>query len=153
MVHSKDPVIILIIYRPPKPNNVFIQEFAKLLSHFTSKYDKIFILGNFNIHICCPPQMFVTDFMDTLESFNLTQAIQEPTHSKGQTLDLVLYSGLTPTILRLRISVCLITKQFYSVWLYPNYLLITVYPSAAMFFIQCLLASFLSFYCCFFNCL
>lgn len=38
----------------------------------------------------------VTDFMDTLESFNLPQAIQEPTHSKGHSLHLVLYSGLSP---------------------------------------------------------
>ena len=96
MVHSKEPIIILIIYRPPKSNNIFIQEFAELLSHFLSKYHKILILGDFNIHICCPSQMFVTDFMDTLESFNLTQAIQEPTHSKGHILDLVLYSGLSP---------------------------------------------------------
>lgn len=86
-------MIILIIYRPP---NVFIQEFAELLSHFISKYDKIIILGDFNIHVCCPSQTFDTDFMDTLESFNLTQAIQEPTHSKGHTLDRVLYSGLNP---------------------------------------------------------
>ena len=40
--------------------------------------------------------MFVTDFMNILKSFNLKQAIQEPTHSKGQTLDLVLYSSLSP---------------------------------------------------------
>ena len=68
-----------------------------------SKYDKILILGDFNI--CCPSQMFVTDFMDILESFNLTQDIQEPAHSKGHTHDLFLYNSLTPpTTLRLRIK-------------------------------------------------
>lgn len=61
-----------------------------------SKYDKIRVLGDFKIHVCCPSQAVVADFIDTLESFNLTQAIQEPTHSKGHTLDLVLYSGLSP---------------------------------------------------------
>ncbi|XP_065809456.1 uncharacterized protein [Labrus bergylta] len=96
IVNLKDPVLILIIYRPPRPNNVFIAEFSEFLSHFISKYDKILVLGDFNIHVCCPSQSLAGDFMDILESFNLTQAIQEPTHSKGHTLDLVLYSGLCP---------------------------------------------------------
>lgn len=68
----------------------------EFLSHFISKYDRILILSDFNIHVCCPSQSLSIDFMETLESFNLTQAIQEPTHSKGQSLDLVLYGGLSP---------------------------------------------------------
>lgn len=96
MVNSKDPVIIIIIYRPPKPNSVFIHEFAELLAYFMSQYDKVLILGDFNIHVCCPSQTLVKDFMDTLESFNITQAIHQPTHSKGHILDLVLHNGLSP---------------------------------------------------------
>ena len=89
-------MVILIIYRPPKQNCIFNQEFTELLSHSMSKYDKILILVDFNIHVCCPPQTFVSDFMDILESFNLTQAVQEPTHSKGHILDLILHCGLSP---------------------------------------------------------
>lgn len=37
---------------------------------------------------------FSTDFMGILDSFNLTQTVQEPTHAKGHTLDLVLHHGL-----------------------------------------------------------
>lgn len=52
-------------------------------------YKSINILGDFNICVCCPSKTAVTDFMDTLESFNPTQAIQEPTYSKGHTVDLI----------------------------------------------------------------
>ena len=44
MIHSNNPVLILIIYRPPKPNSVFIQEFSELLSYFKSKFDRVLIL-------------------------------------------------------------------------------------------------------------
>uniref|UniRef100_A0A673CRG3 Reverse transcriptase domain-containing protein n=1 Tax=Sphaeramia orbicularis TaxID=375764 RepID=A0A673CRG3_9TELE len=91
-IDFKHPVLILIIYRPPRPNNGFIQELAKLLSGFISKLDKILILGDCNIHVYA--QSLVSDFMDTLDSFNLARIIQVPTHSKGQTLDLVINLGL-----------------------------------------------------------
>lgn len=69
MLYSKDPVIILRIYRLPlRPNNVFIQEFADL-SQLMSYYDKILTLGDFNIHVCFPSHTFITDFMDVLDSF------------------------------------------------------------------------------------
>ena len=102
MVHAKVPLFILVIYRSPKPNSDFIQEFAEVLSHFMTRYDKILILGDFNIHVCCPHQSFTSDFIDILESFNLTQAVQEPTHSKGHILDLVLSNGLSPDNLTIK---------------------------------------------------
>lgn len=80
----------------PNPTLFFVEEFAELLTHFISIYDKILILGNFNIHLCYPSQPFVHDFVHTLESFIVTQAIQEPTYVKDHTLDLVLYNGLSP---------------------------------------------------------
>ena len=36
------------------------------------------------------------DFIEILDSFNLTQAIHEPTHAKGHCLDLVIFTGLSP---------------------------------------------------------
>lgn len=60
------------------------------------KHDNILVLGDFNIHVCCPTQTLVNDFTETFESFNLTQAVHVPTHQKGHTLDLILSSGLSP---------------------------------------------------------
>jgi len=87
------------MYRLPRPKNVFIQEFTELLSGFISKFQKSLNLGDSNMHVCCPSQSLVSDFMDTLEFFNL---IQEPTHSKGHTLDLVIHLGLSPDNLKLK---------------------------------------------------
>lgn len=44
----------------------------------------------------CPSQTLVTDFMDVKDSFNFSQKVQVSTHSKGHTLDLVLYNGFSP---------------------------------------------------------
>ncbi|XP_029912581.1 uncharacterized protein LOC115362682 [Myripristis murdjan] len=59
------------------------------------KYDRVLILGDFNIHVCCPSSSpFAVDFIKLLDSFNLTQHVNFPSHSKGHTLDLVISSGL-----------------------------------------------------------
>lgn len=68
-------MLVLIIYRPPRPNNAFIQQFAVFIYGFTTKYENILFLGDFNTHVCCLSMTFSTDFMDILDSFNLTQAV------------------------------------------------------------------------------
>lgn len=39
-------------------------------------YDSVLILGDFNIHVCCPSSMFTSDFIKLLDSFNLTQYVK-----------------------------------------------------------------------------
>lgn len=60
--------------------------------------NKVLILGDFNIHLCCPlkPHPLTTDFTELIDSFNLSQGVTVPTHSKGHTLDRVLTLGLSP---------------------------------------------------------
>ena len=41
IIYYKNPAIVLIIYRAPKPNSFSIEEFAELSSHFEPKFDKI----------------------------------------------------------------------------------------------------------------
>lgn len=94
-----NPVILLaVIYRPPKHNNNFISEFADFLSRFILQYDKILIVGDFNIHICCGDKPLVNDFLNVIEFFNLTQFVSGPTHQRGHTLDLVLGYGVSVLI-------------------------------------------------------
>ena len=53
------------------------------------------ILGDFNIHVCCPSDSsFSKDFLDIVHSFNLIQSVEGPTHLKGHTSDTVLSYGL-----------------------------------------------------------
>ncbi len=88
-----NPVLCALIYRPPKYNKVFISEFSDFLSTVISSTDSLLILGDFNIHICCPEKLLVKEFLDLVDSFSLMQSVLEPTHSHGHTLDLILSFG------------------------------------------------------------
>lgn len=54
------------------------------------KSNKILILGDFNLQVCCPSKPLVNEFIPLLDSFNLTQHVMGPAHEHGHTLDLSL---------------------------------------------------------------
>lgn len=87
-------VTFALVYRPPKYNKDFIQEFSEFLSSMSTCCDSLVILGDFNIHICCPDRPLIQDFVTVLDSFNLTQSVVGSTHLQGHTLDLVLSWGV-----------------------------------------------------------
>ena len=81
---------VLLIYRPPKSNSAFIPEISDLLTTLCISSANIIILGDINIHVdtpSCPP---AAEFLQLLDSLNLQQHVDVPTHSKGHTLDLVI---------------------------------------------------------------
>ncbi len=84
------PMTILLIYRPPKLNSVFISEIHDLLTTLCSTTGNILILGDFNIHIDTPSCNFAVEFLQLLDCLDLQQHIDVPTHSRGHTLDLVI---------------------------------------------------------------
>ena len=92
------PVLCAVVYRPPKLNEDFIQDFADFLAGIVVKCDRFLVVGDFNVHVCCETKPLVRDFLDLIDSFNLTQSVCGPTHEKGHTLDLVLSFGLTVNI-------------------------------------------------------
>ena len=96
LIHATTPLLCAVIYRPPKSTN-FLDEFSEFLSILTPKYDHALILGDFNVHVCCPSHAMASDFINLIDSFNLVQSIHEPTHIKGHTLDLVLSLGISPS--------------------------------------------------------
>ncbi len=59
--------------------------------------DNSLILGDFNIHVCCPSKPLSSEFLQLIESFNFTQFVSGSTHRAGHTLDLVLSLGLSVT--------------------------------------------------------
>lgn len=60
------------------------------MGDFIAKYDKLMIVGDFNVHVCCATDSLAKDFINLL---NLTLQINVPTHQHGHTLDLVLTYG------------------------------------------------------------
>lgn len=63
--------------------------------------DRLFILGDFNIHVCCPDKPLVSEFLHIIDSFNLSQSMIGATHEKGHTLDLILSFGFTLQIVQI----------------------------------------------------
>jgi hypothetical protein len=78
----------LIIYRPPNTSiSSFISEFSDVLL-LTSKYDRLIILGDFNINVNSHSQN-TRDFVQVTQVFDLNQHVRFPTHIAGNTIDLV----------------------------------------------------------------
>ena len=100
-VGRSDPVLCAVIYRPPKYNKDFVNDFSGLLAEIMPKYDRAIFLGDFNIHVCCPEKPLVKDFLSLIDSFNLVQCVSGPTHEHGHTLDLVLSCGLSASNLEI----------------------------------------------------
>ncbi len=94
-IDSRNPVLCVLVYRPPKINKNFIHEFTGFLGGIMMKYDRLVILGDFNIHICCSSNGLAREFLNLIDAFNLVQSVTGPTHKLGHTLDLVLSYGLT----------------------------------------------------------
>lgn len=90
-----NPVVFVIIYRPPHANNNFINEFAEFLAEIVTSHDRILILGDFNIHVCCDSKPLSQDFLSLIDSFDFVQWVSGPTHVQGHTLDLILSRGLS----------------------------------------------------------
>lgn len=91
------PTIIATVYRPPKPNSEFLNDFSAFLTQLSSLSPNIILLGDFNIHMDNINLPLTKDFTSCLESFGCQQHINFPTHSKGHTLDLICCSGVTPS--------------------------------------------------------
>ncbi len=95
ILNNKLPILCVLIYRPPKFIFGFIQEFSDFLSDIILKHDRVLILGDFNIDMCCPASSLASEFINLLQSCNLTQSVKQPSHVKGHTLDLVLSCGFS----------------------------------------------------------
>ncbi len=64
--------------------------------------DGLMILGNFNIHVCCPLKPMIKEFLQTIDTFSLTQSVVGPTHNQGHTLDLILSYGLLVSVVGIK---------------------------------------------------
>ncbi len=89
------PLLCVLVYRPPKVSTTFIHELSEFLSNQVSRCDRLLVLGDFNIHVCCPSKPMVKNFMSLMDSLNFVQSVSSPTHNGVHTLDLVLTRGFS----------------------------------------------------------
>lgn len=84
------PMTVLLIYRPPKQNSAFIPEMSDDLTTLCTTSTNTIILGDIHIHADTPSRQPAAKFLQMLESLNLHQHVNVPTHSGEHTLDLVI---------------------------------------------------------------
>ena len=79
-----------IIYRPPNTDKgSFLHELESFVSDRSTMSGNLVIVGDFNINISTTTSP-AASMKELLHSMNLVQHINEPTHDKGGTLDLVM---------------------------------------------------------------
>ena len=92
-VGNTDSFYCVLIYRPPGPARLFLDDFAEFLSSII-KLENVLMLGDFNFHIDDTSCTMASEFLTLTESFHFKQCVSGPTHIKGHTLDLVFSLGL-----------------------------------------------------------
>ena len=94
---SSHPITLVVLYRLGKENESnFISEFYAFLEYLMTTFTQFLICGDFNIHVNKPNERFVSNFNDILNTFSLVQSVHGPTHTGGNTLDLIIHD---PTVL------------------------------------------------------
>ena len=82
---------ILNIYRPPGPASSFFSELQDVLFYMASLPQDLIVMGDFNLHIeSLSPD--VRQLTCILESFDLNQHVNFPTHIHGHSLDVMIFS-------------------------------------------------------------
>ena len=109
----KSKLTVFNIYHPPPssvkavPFSQFISDFQTLISHAATTSHGFLITGDFNLHVDDPQNSNAKQFLTLLDSCNLTQLVNFPTHRCGHTLDLIITatnSALSPVISHSQIS-------------------------------------------------
>ena len=81
------------LYHPSPTNGMktkmFLDEVTELLTALIPKYNKIMLLGNFNMLIEDTSNPDNIIFNDTMEALGLIQHVKSPTHKQGNILDLI----------------------------------------------------------------
>ena len=91
------------IYRPQGSCNCnFLEEFMSLVGYLSSINSSYNICGDFNIHVDVPVSNGYK-FITFLDSCDLKQLVNKPTHLHGQILDLILSPSDQDTIADVKI--------------------------------------------------
>ncbi len=102
-------ILCAVVYRPPRYNKDFINDFSDFLADIVPKYDHVLIVGDFTVHVCCPENPMAKEFLYLIDSFNLVQSVSGPTQECGHTLDIVLSFGLPVCNLEICVTQCFLT--------------------------------------------
>jgi len=85
-------VVHVVIYRPGSraPSELFFDELINVFETVATYRCQIVVSGDFNIHGNDPDDRHARRLDEIFKSFDLIQAVTWPTHSDGNTLDLII---------------------------------------------------------------
>ena len=72
----------MTVSRSPAPYSGFVNAFSEFLSHLVISYDKVVILGDFNVHFENIDDPFTSAIVNILESLGFMQNVVECISSK-----------------------------------------------------------------------
>lgn len=87
-----------LVYRPPGPNNIFLESLGDIVSTLALKFANFTLLGDFKIHLDIQSDLGATQFRETMATLGLKQHILTPTHNAGHTLDGICSNLTTLTV-------------------------------------------------------
>ena len=87
------------MYHPePSYSDTFYQDFQELLKLLITLASEFYILADFNLHLDKKQSPTTIKFYDILESFDLEQHVNFPTHIHGHWLDLLITRTSYPAV-------------------------------------------------------
>ena len=97
--HNKNLHIVAIYHQPSNKkglgNTVFCDEFTELVDACCMEFDNIIYFGDFNILVNSTENPDASQFLDFIEALGLSNHVNFQTHTKGNTLDLILTECLS----------------------------------------------------------
>ncbi len=94
---KRKKIRFVIIYRPesdteknPYTMTECYKEFTELFAYYKSLKEEVIFCGDYNFHMNKPDNNKAQKFKEILDTFELIQHINESTHNKGNTLDLII---------------------------------------------------------------
>ena len=98
-------VNLIAIYRPPDSNILqFCNKFTNLLEKHINSSGELILLGYFNIAVNKPLDAEPATSLDILDSFNLVNKVDKPTHRLSNTLDLIIHDADLNIIHRIKVD-------------------------------------------------
>ena len=87
-------------------NTMFLEQFSGLLESYAS-CDRLFVVGDLNVHFDKPPTSALNVVLDNL---SLHQLVNVPTHRRGHTLDWLIKNRATDVLAKVSLSLSLICR-------------------------------------------
>ena len=81
----------MVFYRPPSGSpQEFLNELLQYIDGHSTTIGHLLLVGDLNFHFESQTDPNAAKLKDLLYSLNLKQSVEEPTHERGHTLDLVI---------------------------------------------------------------